>query len=253
MPCINLIGVRNRRGPTRTAGAFRGANPAPFGFVGRLGYQQDSDSALKLVGHRYYDPSIGRFLTRDRGKDGRNWYDYARNSPLSVVDDDGFRAISIQGAIHGPGWTYIPYTWWWGGVWRDPSGQLQNFPPPLGVAGGGVGVNGGGLEGVSEGWQEGPGGFALTNSLDIMNDTLGKVAEMEGPLTITGVGGTLMDGGKTLGLGLEWVGYYKLRIADVRRDNENDNDGNGNGAYDPDKSGALAGPYNPYLNHPGGS
>ena len=39
-------------------------------------------------------------------------------------------------------------------AWTVPSGQLQNFPPPLGVAGGGDG----GVERVQNGEGEGPGG-----------------------------------------------------------------------------------------------
>jgi RHS repeat-associated protein len=42
----------------------------PFGFVGGEDYQEDSDSGLQLLGHRYYDPSTSRFLTRDPIKDG---------------------------------------------------------------------------------------------------------------------------------------------------------------------------------------
>ena len=61
----------------------------PFGFVGGEGYQEDSDSGLQLLGHRYYDPSTGRFLTRDPIQDGRNWYGYCDNNPLQWVDDEG--------------------------------------------------------------------------------------------------------------------------------------------------------------------
>jgi RHS repeat-associated protein len=63
----------------------------PFGYAGGFGYQEDADSGLKLLGHRYYDPSTGRFLTRDPAKDGRNWYGYGggRNSPVSLTDPDG--------------------------------------------------------------------------------------------------------------------------------------------------------------------
>jgi RHS repeat-associated protein len=60
-----------------------------FGFAGSSGYQEDSDSSLKLLGHRYYDPSTGRFLTRDPAKDGRNWYGYCRNNPLHSTDRTG--------------------------------------------------------------------------------------------------------------------------------------------------------------------
>ena len=49
-----------------------GTTPTPFGFVGKLQYQTDSDSGLQLLGHRYYDPSIGRFLSQDPIHDGNN-------------------------------------------------------------------------------------------------------------------------------------------------------------------------------------
>ena len=61
----------------------------PFGYAGGHGYQEDGDSGLKLLGHRYYDPTTGRFLTRDPIKDGRNWYAYVDNNPLKNVDPEG--------------------------------------------------------------------------------------------------------------------------------------------------------------------
>ena len=42
-----------------------GAPVGPFGFAGGHGYEEDANTGLKLLGHRYYDPSTGRFLTRD--------------------------------------------------------------------------------------------------------------------------------------------------------------------------------------------
>jgi RHS repeat-associated protein len=53
---------------TRTYDAFgslvasTGTPVGPFGFVGAEGHQEDGDRGLKLLGHRYYDPSTGRFL-----------------------------------------------------------------------------------------------------------------------------------------------------------------------------------------------
>jgi len=66
-----------------------GSTSSPFGFVGAAGYQQDSDSGLMLLGHRYYDPSTGRFLTRDPVNDGSNWYDYVGNNALIYQDPAG--------------------------------------------------------------------------------------------------------------------------------------------------------------------
>jgi RHS repeat-associated protein len=65
-----------------------GSSPTPFGFAGGWGYQSD-ETGLQLLGHRYYDPSTGRFLTRDPIKDGRNWYGYCENNPTRFVDPTG--------------------------------------------------------------------------------------------------------------------------------------------------------------------
>jgi len=72
-----------------------GSSASPFGSAGGWGYQEDSDSGLKLVGHRYYDPSTGRFLTRDPAKEGRNWYTYCDNNPLRWVDPAGLDAYKL--------------------------------------------------------------------------------------------------------------------------------------------------------------
>lgn len=71
-----------------------------MGFAGRWGYQEDA-SGYKLLGHRYYDSSTGRFLTRDPAKDGRNWYSYCRNNPLAKIDPDGLSDLRawIQGLL----------------------------------------------------------------------------------------------------------------------------------------------------------
>jgi len=76
-----------------------GAPSSPFGFVGAAGYQQDSDSGLMLLGHRYYDPSTGRLPTRDPAKDGGNWHDYCQNSPLALIDPNGHCFFLILGII----------------------------------------------------------------------------------------------------------------------------------------------------------
>jgi len=68
-----------------------GTNPTPFGFVGKEQYQSDSDSGLQLLGHRYYDSSIGRFLSQDPIQDGENWYAYADNNPLGATDPTGLK------------------------------------------------------------------------------------------------------------------------------------------------------------------
>jgi RHS repeat-associated protein len=84
---------------TRTYDAFgiltanSGTPAGPFGFAGTDGYQEDADSGLKLLGHRYYDASTGRFLTRDPSKSGRSWYAYCANNPLKSLDPLGLFTI----------------------------------------------------------------------------------------------------------------------------------------------------------------
>lgn len=73
--------------------SLSGAWVSQFGNAGRFGYQEDGDSGLKLLGHRYYDSGTGRFLTRDPAKDGRNWYGYCGNSPVGAVDPEGLMSL----------------------------------------------------------------------------------------------------------------------------------------------------------------
>ncbi len=65
----------------------------PFQYGGAFGYHTDSDYGLKHLGARYYDPTTGRFLSRDPIRDGRNWYGYANSCPTSYVDEDGLAPI----------------------------------------------------------------------------------------------------------------------------------------------------------------
>jgi RHS repeat-associated protein len=61
----------------------------PFGFAGQHGYQTDTDTGLMRLGHRYYDASTGRFISRDPIRDGYNWYTYCENDPINAVDPEG--------------------------------------------------------------------------------------------------------------------------------------------------------------------
>jgi RHS repeat-associated protein len=78
--------------------AVTGSTPTPFGFAGQHGYQNDSVTGLMRLGHRYYDASVGRFLSRDPIQDGYNWYAYVGNDPVNGVDPEGL-AIGIDDAI----------------------------------------------------------------------------------------------------------------------------------------------------------
>ncbi len=50
----------------------------------------DEETGLIYLRNRYYDPSIGRFITEDPIKDGLNWYVYCGNNPVNFVDPSGY-------------------------------------------------------------------------------------------------------------------------------------------------------------------
>ena len=70
-----------------------GGNPTGYAWGEGSGYQSDNDTGLVLMGHRYYDTRIGRFISQDPVGDGDNWYAYADNDPTDEDDPDGLDAI----------------------------------------------------------------------------------------------------------------------------------------------------------------
>ena len=76
-----------------------GAVNTPFRFAGQSGYQNDVASGLMLLGHRYYDASIGRFISRDPIQDGYNWYAYCNNDPVNKIDPEGTNITLVGFAV----------------------------------------------------------------------------------------------------------------------------------------------------------
>ncbi len=73
----------------------------PFGFAGGL---HDPDTGLTRFGARDYDPTIGRWLTKDpSGFNGgdTNLYAYCNNNPVSCIDPTGLWGITIGIGIGG--------------------------------------------------------------------------------------------------------------------------------------------------------
>jgi RHS repeat-associated protein len=56
--------------------------------ISYTGKEEDA-TGLYYFNARYYDPSIGRFITEDPARDGINWYVYCANNPLSYTDPTG--------------------------------------------------------------------------------------------------------------------------------------------------------------------
>jgi RHS repeat-associated protein len=70
----------------------------PFGFAGGI---YDVDSGLVRFGARDYDPSIGRWLSKDPSlfSGGVNLYVYSKNDPVNYRDASGRGAWAVAGGI----------------------------------------------------------------------------------------------------------------------------------------------------------
>jgi RHS repeat-associated protein len=78
---------------TPTTSSHNGIGDLSFRFLyaGRFGVQWDHTFGLALLymSARHYKPSLGRFLQPDPMAAERNWYAYASNNPVSMVDPQG--------------------------------------------------------------------------------------------------------------------------------------------------------------------
>ena len=89
---------------TVTAQAGSGS---PFGYGGGNGCQTDADTGVVLMGHRYYDTRIGRFISQDPAGSGDNWYEYADNNPVNKTDPLGLTPMDGPGSspVGSPGYS----------------------------------------------------------------------------------------------------------------------------------------------------
>ncbi len=84
-----------------------GSMPTDFGFAGQ---RYDSSTGLIYMGARYYDPSLGRFISPDSLVQQRNdpqsynRYAYARNNPLKYTDESGHCWGIASGLRNVPGY-----------------------------------------------------------------------------------------------------------------------------------------------------
>ena len=167
-----------------------GGAATPFKFGGGNGCQSDADTGLVLMGHRYYDSRIGRFISQDPAGDGDNWYAYAGNSPTNAVDPDGLRAglsniydPSMPGSNYSgqDAWMEFPQTDGLNGYWDHgvPTGQLPNGQPT--IEDGEVNTNwipGNNVGGGGAMFAEG--GVPDNPSLSAYKSALGKVQQIVG-------------------------------------------------------------------------
>jgi len=70
-------------------------------YVGVGGVYSDDDLGLQYMWNRWYDPQLGRFISRDPlglGSDGLNLYAYAKDNPLGFIDPFGLCAEKLTTA-----------------------------------------------------------------------------------------------------------------------------------------------------------
>jgi RHS repeat-associated protein len=86
---VTYIGYFTAFGERLDAG-FRTA----YTFAGDWGYRDDGDAGLLHVGARYYDPQVGRFLSRDAVL-SEHPYLYCEHEPVMRVDPSGRVGILV--------------------------------------------------------------------------------------------------------------------------------------------------------------
>jgi len=84
-----------------------GSNPTAYAWGEGSGYQSDADTGLVLLGHRYYDTRLGRFISQDHAKSGGNWYAYCNNNPMNKTDPSGLAPPDGPGSspVGSPGYS----------------------------------------------------------------------------------------------------------------------------------------------------
>lgn len=175
-----------------------GSTDNAYTFAGNWGYYDLG--GLSHVGARYYSPKLARFLTLDPLYQGSNWYSYALNDPVNLVDPDG-RWVHIGigagiGALVNTG-IYLystPRSQWslGGGVRAAATGAIvggvgaatfgASMPATLGGA-------------VARGAVSGLAGQAAA---DLTNSAIDQKLQISSPWTY---GGAAVTGGALSGLG----------------------------------------------------
>ena len=91
-------GTVNSTDAYRAWGAHTSTGSADvFEYGAQWGYYTDAETGLILCTHRYYDPSAGRWITRDPigYEGGVNLYGYCGNQPVQGIDPSGHFVIII--------------------------------------------------------------------------------------------------------------------------------------------------------------
>jgi RHS repeat-associated protein len=87
----DAAGQLSRKNTYTEYGQIRqGPPPSPYGFLGSYGRFFDPQTSLYLLGARLYNPTLGRFLSRDPIPGGSaNDYEYGAGNPVMNADPSG--------------------------------------------------------------------------------------------------------------------------------------------------------------------
>src|SRR5579872_5239533 len=75
--------------------ATTGSSTDPYMFAATSGCRNDGDAGLSLVGARYYDAQVGRFITRDTDLN-QHPYAYCNHDPINYVDPTGHDGETLE-------------------------------------------------------------------------------------------------------------------------------------------------------------
>jgi len=106
-------------------------------YVGRYGYYLDGASGLQLLTQRYYDSTVGRFVSEDPVRARGNWQCYVGANAVDAADPSGldtqtcFDGNHMLICINGTCWDFQPLRE--PGGWYCPTflGSIQQQPGPL--------------------------------------------------------------------------------------------------------------------------
>ncbi|MBU5451501.1 RHS repeat-associated core domain-containing protein, partial [Acetivibrio sp. MSJd-27] len=77
----------------------------PFRYCGEY---FDNETGFIYLRARYYDSSIGRFISEDPAKDGTNWYSYCTGNPVNKIDPNGLTDVLLREMVEKLGGTVTP-------------------------------------------------------------------------------------------------------------------------------------------------
>lgn len=110
----------------------------------RLGELWDSSAALQYLRARWYDPSLGRFISEDTYEGelsnplSQNLYTYVHNNPLIYIDPTGNYCVSADGNWAHEGQCNSSSSIYMGDDWNNPNAPIienGKFAGMLGVMG----------------------------------------------------------------------------------------------------------------------